>query len=179
MRFDFKSHSSKSAYTLIELLIVTIIIAILATMSFPLFGYLKGRANQAACISHLRIMHGGFMGYMGDHDEIWPQMPPGMEEVAEEAEWKWWYEQLKGYGVSKAHWLCPADVSSRDKTFDVNDDFASSYIPTPFDGLPNTAFKWSSQPWVIERGSLHGDKQGPNILMPDGTIRQGLSLFPD
>ncbi len=179
MKLDFKRTSSKSAFTLIELLIVTTIIAILATISVPLFGFLKGRAQQVSCISHLRIMHGGFMGYMQEHDEIWPQMPPGLNEADEGKEWEWWYEQLKDYGVSKAHWLCPADVSSPEQTYDVNDNFASSYIPTPFDGLPNTAFKWSSQPWVIERGTLHGDKQGPNILMPDGTIRQGLSLFPE
>lgn len=179
MKLDFNRNSSKFAFTLIEVLIVTLIVAILATLCVPLFSYLKARAQQVTCISHLKIMHNGFMGYMGDHEETWPQMPPGMNDAEEEQEWEWWYDQLKEYGVSKAHWLCPADVSSREKTYDVNGNFASSYIPTPFDALPNTAFRWGLQPWVMERGSLHGDKQGPNILMPDGTVRQGLSLFPD
>ena len=171
---------SPVGWTLIELLIVITLVAALATLSFPMFGYLKAKAQFAACVSHLRSMHAGFSSYLLDNDLIWPQMPPGLQgSEGEEREWEWWFNTLKPYGVHKSLWLCPADTSSKEQTFREDQDHASSYIPTRFDDLPNTAYRWSNQPWLLERGTFHGKNKGPNMLMPDGTIRQGLSLYSE
>lgn len=169
-----------AGWTFVELLLVLVLAAVLATISFPLFSYMKARAKFAACVSHLRALHTCFNNYMLDNDMVWPQPPPGKLESAqdEDEEWQWWHETLQPYGATKAFWLCPADADSQEQMRNEGDDFASSYIPTQFDEVPNTAFKWSGQPWLIERGELHGKGQGPNILMPDGTIRQGISFFP-
>lgn len=164
-------------YTLIEMLIVIAIVALLATISFPVFGQFRNMAGYAACISNLRIMHVGFNSYMQDHEMVWPQLPDDGSED-EEQEWKWWYEKLKDYGVAKTNWVCPSDDTHRGVANDDSGEeiYSSSYVPTTFDDSPNTAFRWN-QPWVLERGGFHKKTQGPNMLMPDGTIQQGPSMM--
>ena len=164
-------------WTLIELLMVVVILSILATLSFPLNAYFRKRGEQAVCIGNLRILHNGALGYLQDHDMIWPQKPAAFED--EHDTWKWWYETLKKYEVRQDHWLCPADRQTADQKKKNPERHASSYIPTEFDSFPNTAFRWSSQPWFMERGQNHGKGQGANILMPDGSVRQGPSMEGD
>jgi len=162
--------------TLIEILIVITIVGILTTLAIPSYQWLRDRASFAGCVSRLRIMHVGLSLYMQDHDMLWPQMPTGPEHTfpSENAEWEWWYNQLKGYGVDRTHWHCPGDddyAEAADKEKNI-DEYRSSYIPTAFEGTPNVAFRWK-QPWVIERGGFHYKNKGANMLMPDGTVVQG------
>ena len=176
----FKRSQVSHGWTLIELLMVAVIVAALATIAFPAFSFLKEKAGFAACVSHLRSLHTCFTNYMLDNEMVWPQVPVEQFAASEDEtkEWKWWNDTLKPYGSSKALWICPADSDTQDQMHAEGVEFAGSYIPTEFDNVPNTAFKWSTQPWLLERGSLHGKKQGPNLLMPDGTVRQGHAFFP-
>ncbi len=165
-------------FTLVELLMVIVIVSALVTLFFPLFGYLREKGRDAACIGNLRILQLGAATYMLDHDAIWPQMPEDLGTgESEEPMWEWWFEELKDYGVAKRHWICPSEVASEGHEHSLTDDFYGSYIPTAFDATPNIAFYWTSQPWFIERGEMHGKNHGANIAMPDGTVRQGPSLF--
>lgn len=169
---------SRRGFTLIELLVVIMIVAALATLFFPMFGYLREKARDAACIGNLRILQLGAATYMLDHDAIWPQMPETLGTgESEEPMWKWWYEELKDYGVSKRHWICPSEVESQEQQFSITDQFYGTYIPTGFEATPNIAFQWTTQPWFIERGQMHGKNHGPNVAMPDGTVREGPALF--
>jgi prepilin-type N-terminal cleavage/methylation domain-containing protein len=168
----------KRGFTLLELLIVIMLVAALATLFFPLFGYLREKARDAACIGNLRILQLGAATYMLDHDAIWPQMPETLATGdSEEAMWKWWYEDLKDYGVSKRHWICPSEAASDGEKYSTTDEFYGSYIPTGFEATPNIAFYWTGQPWFIERGQMHGNNHGANVAMPDGTVRASPSLF--
>lgn len=172
------SRQKQRGFTLVELLMVMMIVAALATLSFPAFGYLREKARDAACIGNLRILQLGAATYMLEHDAIWPQMPEhiGLGE-SEEPMWKWWYEELKDYGVSKRHWICPSEMAAQEERHSTTDQFHSSYIPTGFEATPNVAFYWTNQPWFIERGQMHGKNHGPNVAMPDGTVREGPALF--
>ncbi|RBP43761.1 prepilin-type N-terminal cleavage/methylation domain-containing protein [Roseimicrobium gellanilyticum] len=171
--------SAPRGWTLIELLIVVTLVAVLATLAFPLFGYFRKKAQFVSCVSHLRVLHGGFMAHMMDNDMVWPQVPEDIFNSSDdERMWRWYFETLKPYGIGKPMWTCPADVLSSEEVYSTESDFTGSYIPTMFDERPNTAFLWGNQPWLIERGEMHGKGDGPNIVMPDGTVRQGPSLFP-
>lgn len=172
-----RKNPSARGYTLLEMLIVIAIVALLATISFPVFGKFRNMAGYASCLANLRILHVGFNTYMQDHEGVWPQIPEGGYDD-EDKEWEWWHDQLKNYGVARNHWVCPADDSNRGLSEVQNGHLvhSSSYIPTLFDEAPNTAFRWN-QPWVLERGGFHKKTQGPNMLMPDGTIIQGPAMI--
>ncbi|MEZ0390178.1 MAG: type II secretion system protein [Verrucomicrobium sp.] len=166
-------------YTLIEMLLVLAIMALLAVTSFPMFGMFRKMAGYAGCISNLRILHVGLNTYMQDHEMVWPQVPEGGYED-ENKEWKWWNDTLKDYGVATTHWVCPSDDTQRGLGEDDPDakgeTYKGSYTVTLFDDGPNTAFRWN-QPWAIERGGYHKKFEGPNMLMPDGTIMSGPALM--
>ena len=168
-----------SGFTLIELLIAMSIAALLVTITVPVYGYLKAKAAGAVCAGNLRVLGTALNAYMIDHDRIWPQQPEG--GFSREAdEWHWWEETLKPYDMAQNHWICPADddrasVSPKNRGRDT--DFSGSYLVTDFDAEPGAAFRWK-QPWAVERGGFHGQKAGPNLLMPDGSIQQGISLPP-
>ena len=159
--------------TLLELLIVLVIIAVLASFVYPLYGWFQKKAQDAGCMANLRGLHAGFSAYLGDHAFVWPQSPEnreGDDDIEEDQLNKWWYEQLKPYGPSRKSWLCPGDrTGAADLTGEDNYDL--SYIPTSFDEVPNRAYEWTRQPWLIERGGFH-DKGMVNKVMPDGSIQK-------
>ncbi|MCE9520447.1 MAG: type II secretion system GspH family protein [Verrucomicrobia bacterium] len=178
MRFSFSNMrrpAISSGFTLIELLLVMTIVALLLTISFPAFSYLKNRAANAACTANLRGIGTGLTLYLQDHDNIWPQVPESVFD-REQDESMWWEATLREYGVARKDWICPADTLQKQPGRVQNkDEFISSYAVTLFDELPQTAYRWK-QPWVIERGSPHGSLNGPNMVMPDGSIAQGLAM---
>ena len=173
-----KSHQkSHRGFTLVEVLLVIVIIALLITISQPIYSYLRGKASQAVCMANLKLIGLGLNIYMQDHEMVWPQMPT--EPFArDEDESAWWEATLKPYGVDRKHWKCPTDQDSLKNSGKEanNDEFVSSYLVTQFDEFPNTAFRWSEQPWVMEAGAPHGTKNGTNLLMADGSIVPGLPL---
>ena len=164
------------AFTLLELLIVITIVALLATISVPTYAGLRRKAQKVVCISYLRNLHTALNSFMIEHSGVWPQIP---EELLgnEEQEWPWWNDVLKEHGMDQKYWTCPSDVSSiKSNKSAPSGHFTGSYIVTIFDDRPNIANKWN-QPWAMERGGFHGDKEGPHLLMPDGAVKPGLA-FP-
>jgi prepilin-type N-terminal cleavage/methylation domain-containing protein/prepilin-type processing-associated H-X9-DG protein len=63
----------KTAFTLIELLIVIAIIALIAAILFPVFARARENARRASCQSNLKQLALGFAQYVQDSDERYPQ----------------------------------------------------------------------------------------------------------
>jgi len=164
----------RRGFSLVETLMVLVIVALLATISFPLYGTLRVKAGLAGCLSNMRIIGLGLSGYMQDNNMVWPQMPKGGFGGNDEALSKWWRDTLQPYGVAEKHWICPSDYQRVDEQTK-KQPFNSSYGVCQFDDLPNTPFRWK-QPWVMEHSGFHGLTRGPNQLMPDGTIQEGINL---
>jgi competence protein ComGC len=167
-----------SGKTLIELLVVLVIIALLATLIFPLYGQFKARASYAGCVSNMTSLHGGFALYLNEHQMVWPTVPAEIERDGVNGDMlaKFWFDALKDYGITQRNWLCPGDDHFKN-TLDSDTRFGSTYSVTEFDDQPNRAYQWVSQPWIIESAEFHGKGKGPNVIYPDGRIDRGLSLM--
>jgi prepilin-type N-terminal cleavage/methylation domain-containing protein len=172
-RFSFRG------WSLTEVMVATAIIAMLVTLSFPAYSFVRAKMDFAVCVGNLKSIHAGLSTHMQDHAMIWPQYPHDIREGADdEGEDKlssWWYEQLKPYGVTRKTWLCPGDREGHELDETHPETLMASYGVTLFDEMPNSAYRWF-QPWVVEAGQNHGQSQGPNLIMPDGQVRQGVGI---
>ncbi len=65
---------SKGAFTLIELLTVIAIIGILAAIMMPVVSRVRASARNANCVSNLRQVHIGIMGYAADNKDYFPSV---------------------------------------------------------------------------------------------------------
>lgn len=168
---------ANSGRSLLEILIVMVIIALLASLVFPFLGIMRAKATYAGCTANLKALHAGFSAYLIDHQLVWPQPPEDLPRRGDEgsALAKFWYEHLKDYGVTKKTFLCPADADNASALDETH--YESTYLVTEFDEQPNRAYQWPNQPWVIESGDLHGRGKGPNMIFPDGRIERGMSLM--
>src|SRR5262249_8341217 len=61
-----------SGFTLIELLVVIAVIAILASILFPVFAQAREKARMSACSSNARQIGAALMMYTQDYDETFP-----------------------------------------------------------------------------------------------------------
>lgn len=64
------------AFTLVELLVVIMIIAILAAMLFPAIKGMPAQANAAKCVSNLRQIGAGMAGYSAEAGRFPPRYGP-------------------------------------------------------------------------------------------------------
>jgi prepilin-type N-terminal cleavage/methylation domain-containing protein len=90
----------RTAFTLIELLIVIAIIAILAALLFPVFSRAQAKAQQGACLNNLKELQLGVTLYEGDFDGRY--LPYGTGQDI-------WQGLLLPYVKNAQLYLCPND----------------------------------------------------------------------
>jgi type II secretory pathway pseudopilin PulG len=161
--------------TMTELLLVLVIMLVLVALSIPSYSYFRRRAEDAACMANLRSLHAGLSAALHETNFKWPQSPHTGEgtdgkEVDDSDEAKWWYEKLKPFGVEREVWICPSERRGFALDTDAN-HYESSYVVTSFDDLPNRAYNWPNQPWVIERGGFHTGAVANHIFF-DGHLEK-------
>lgn len=162
-RFRNRSGPLK-AFTLIELLAVVGILAVLVSLSFPLYETIRPRVERVVCMNNLKNLRIAFAGYA---TEGWPQIPEEIELGSME-EQRWWLEKTKKeLGLSERSWQCPtirrlfAKEKERDRPI-------IHYLPTPFSEEPDKANKFSQMPWFIEIGDAHGE--GNLLIRQNGNV---------
>jgi prepilin-type N-terminal cleavage/methylation domain-containing protein/prepilin-type processing-associated H-X9-DG protein len=64
--------TSKSGFTLMELLVVIVIISLLAGMLFPVFSRIQDRGREVKCTSNLRQLHTAAMSFMSNNGGYLP-----------------------------------------------------------------------------------------------------------
>ena len=62
----------RSAFTLVELLIIIAIIAVLAAILFPMFTRSRAKSHQVTCLSNQRQVGLGVFSYLQDFDSTYP-----------------------------------------------------------------------------------------------------------
>ena len=156
-----------AAFTLLEVTAVLIVLAVLAILSIPQLNRYKANADLVACTANMRAIHLGLRGYLLEHRNVWPQGPPVTEAKAWEV---FWLGILREYDVADKQWLCPTINSSLSaRGIPKEEQPRLHYLPTMFSPEPGIADRWATQPWLIERSSVHG--HGPLIGFPDGSVR--------
>lgn len=155
-----------AAFTLLEVVAVILVVLILAALLVPNYQSILNRAQAVICASHMRSIRVAMDGYLQDHQMVWPQGPSPQEPG-----WaQFWLATLQPYDIAPQIWQCPTIrgmIASGRAPVDPN--LALHYVPTMFDPTPNIAYRWSTQPWLIEMADAHGN--GPLICFPDGSVK--------
>jgi type II secretory pathway pseudopilin PulG len=158
---------SISGITLVEILAVIAIISILTSLFFVVSDRLPMRGEAGKCMAHMRSLQVSLAAYVHDKG-YWPQEPTEQLGDNENAYEDWWIAELKSYGADESTWMCPTIkrlVTNKSK----NGRPKVHYTPTMFDNSPGAPYRWSTQPWLIEIGNMHG--QGALICYPDGSVK--------
>jgi prepilin-type N-terminal cleavage/methylation domain-containing protein len=161
--------SEVRAFTLFELLIATVIVAILAGLLIAGFSALRNRAQRVQCIANLKSLHVGTDLYIQQNGS-WPQIATvaNKDKKSEEIA-ALWISALEPFSVPRKTWICPGI-----QQFLGNPDYTQpentriDYGMTAFDDKPTTPHEWPRQPWFIERGDVHGN--GNLIIFADGSV---------
>ncbi|MEM6915899.1 MAG: hypothetical protein AAF491_04960 [Verrucomicrobiota bacterium] len=160
-------------FTVVEFVVTLGVVALLAVILVPSLETFRERARKVTCISHMRAIHSGLLGYTTDKGH-WPQMEEDKFDFGEEEFFEFWIEETIPYGLSEDTWVCPSDRALERRLNVDKIKYFGSYIVTRFDKKPQTPYRWN-QPWAMERGDFHG--QGAHILLPDGSVHSSRNPF--
>lgn len=154
--------------TVVELLVSIVVLLLLGGLIF--IGQLawRTRAEAVRCGNNLRSLQVSFASYIQDKGH-WPQEPPEIFAANDSDQYEdWWFKEMRPYNAPPEIWQCPTImrkiVNKRKERRPL-----LHYTPTMFDDKPFTPYKWSTQPWLIEIGNMHG--AGALICFPDGSIK--------
>ena len=177
----------KRGFTLVELLTVIAIIAILASLLFPVFARAKAAAKKTQCISNLRQIGDSISLYMSDYDgifphaldasdkydsQIWSQFPDYQAQIPT---MPFLQDVLQPYLKSKELFHCPSDTG----TTTLDSHFPDSFVSSPsmfqtygssyffrteisFRAFSDSSFQLPSDTNVLfdAAGHWHGDGRG-------------------
>jgi prepilin-type N-terminal cleavage/methylation domain-containing protein/prepilin-type processing-associated H-X9-DG protein len=69
----------RDAFTMVEILVVTAIIAIIAALAIPLWQRTQHNSKSAACMNNLRQIGVGVTRYLTEHDQTFPHLAMARE----------------------------------------------------------------------------------------------------
>jgi type II secretory pathway pseudopilin PulG len=157
-----------AAFSLLELTIVIVVIAVLVAITVPVVSGLRSRAQRVQCSANLRSLYVAAESYLQQNGS-WPQISEDDSDSAEQDYATRWIAALKPFGPTDKTWICPTiqelmqnpDLSKLENT-------RVDYIAMPFDDKPMTPHQWPRQPWFVETGDVH--HHGNLIVFTDGSI---------
>lgn len=151
-----------------EFLVAAGIIVILAAIVYKVSTYSIERSEGVRCAQNLRALHTSLGAYIQDKGH-WPQEPAAIWAANDTIAYEdWWIKEMEPYGAIEKVWQCPTIMRKVVRKTE-NQRPKMHYTPTMFDSNALTPYKWSTQPWLVEIGNMHG--AGALICFPDGSVR--------
>lgn len=163
-----KSASGQCAgFTLLEILTVIVVIGLLAVLLAPAADGIRKKAQGIKCANNLRSLHVAANLYV-EQNNSWPQIP--IDPTDQKAYGRQWIEVLRPFGPQEVTWICPT-IQRLLNNPDFKDpaNFRTDYLASTFSPGRMLPFKWSTQPWFLEKGSVHG--KGNLLIFADGSIK--------
>ncbi len=186
--------ATQSGFTLIELLVVVAIIAILASILFPIFETARESARKTACLNNEKQIGIAFLAYADDNRDFLPGcvVPAGNE-------WKSWDTLLAPYLRNNSVLECPSDGATRQdgklpRSYSMNDQMVryrkaytgegirlsilhdstlyvlltEQHVSANVQGGVGTPYNWKPPSFGQY---YHNSKTGNNFLFFDGHVR--------
>lgn len=169
---------SNGGMTILELAVVIVIIAILASMLLPLLSSFQTRAEEAKCLANLRNLYVGASGYI-QANSSWPQVPNTLVASDAKTYAKMWVEALTPYGIPHQTWICPTvqrSLGTPLSTIDQAENYRVDYIGVSFDDKPSSPYPENPYPWFIEKAGFHG--RGNLLILSNGSTTSLADLSP-
>lgn len=155
--------------TVLELAVVLVIIAILASILLPMTAGMRARAQEATCIANLKNLYVGASGYLQANGS-WPQIPNALIKDDPKEYAKKWVSVLSPYGIAHATWICPTIQRARGESMSSIEDDATyrvDYAAMAFDDRPTSPYPNNPFPWFVEMSGFHG--RGNLFILSDGS----------
>lgn len=147
---------------------VILIVAILAVLLFPAFTAVRSRTEKVQSLANLHSLYTGAEAYLQQNGK-WPQIDTRLIKTRDYD--KAWIAALEPFSISRQSWICPTAQKAMGSPDYTRDEFVRiDYAAMPFDSKTMTPHRWSTQPWFIERGNMHG--RGNLIIFTDGHIAE-------
>lgn len=147
-----------------------VIIAIVAALFLPVISKVRDRVEKARCMGNLRNLYTAANIYVQENGH-WPQIDTHLLSTDKKSYAKAWISTLQPMGISPGSWICPTIQQHNNNPDYLRPELVRiDYIPMPFDNKQITPFRWPTQPWFVENGSMHGN--GNLIIFTDGSIRE-------
>lgn len=158
----------RGAFTVLEVFVVIVIIAIVATLLVPVWSTVRARAQRAQCTANLHSLYVAANLFVQQNNS-WPQVRLGTSDTAQNEYASAWISALGSFGVPRKSWICPTiQALMENPDYTKPENARLDYMPMPFDDKPTTPHQWPRQPWFVETGDVHG--HGNLLVFTDGSI---------
>lgn len=164
--------------TILELAVVIVIIAILASMLLPFYGAMTARADEGKCLANIRGLHVAASSYLNSNGS-WPQIPIQMSVDNPRAYARQWVEALTPFGAPHPSWICPTlqrNLGIPFSAIEEEEHYRIDFLPSSFDSDPATPRRAGGYPWFMEKTAEH--PRGQLIILADGTTTALLDIVP-
>ena len=155
--------------TILELAVVMVVIAILASMLLPMLSSFRSRADEAKCLANLRNLYVGAAGYVQANGS-WPQIPNDLIVSDSKTYAKMWVAALAPYGIPHETWLCSTiqrSIGLPASEINKPENYRVDYIGVSFDDKPSSPYPEDPYPWFVEKAGFHGS--GNLLILSNGS----------
>lgn len=167
-----------AAFSMVEVLVVLVILAVILSIAFPTYGHLRDRSRAIVCIENLSTLGNALNLYLHDHNQTMPVLLAGRSSLDEAGPTI--DTVLAEYIDSPESFRCPSDDELHAKT-------GTSYFwNSALNGQPVASLRFllttdqGRIPILADKENFHrGVGDEVNLLYADGHVEKEVRFFID